>query len=209
MRACRHILRLVLLMALVSSCSGRPRIIPPNTLASIYADMFLADQWLSDHSSESKRADTSLFYDPVFSRYGYTFEDYDASVKHYLKDPERFAKIFKKASEKLTAGRDLYRRKLEALELARELEASLKGFTAKNFDADTLLWRTPLKDSLLRDLFVRDSLIRDSLIRDSLVRDSLVRDSLARDSVAREVKVSVRKDAILQLSPRKIKKQLK
>ncbi|MBQ9462477.1 MAG: DUF4296 domain-containing protein [Bacteroidales bacterium] len=200
MRVCRHILRAVLLLVLLGSCSGRPRIIPGDTLASIYADMFLADQWLSDHSSESKKADTSLFYDPIFSRYGYTFEDYDASVKHYLKDPERYSKIFKKASEKLSSGRDLYRKKIEAIELAREVEKSLVGFAEKDFGSDTLLWRTAYKDSLLEL-----SRIRDSLMRDSMSRDSLVRDSLLRDSLARETELKSRPEAIIQLSGEKLK----
>ena len=94
-----HIATAVLLGLLLFSCSGRPRIIPRATLTDIYADMFLADQWLRDNSSERQRADTSLFYDPIFARYGYTFEDYDATVRKYMEDPEKFSKIFRDAAE--------------------------------------------------------------------------------------------------------------
>ena len=184
MRTCRHILWGALLAVLLCSCSGRERIIPRGVMADIYAEMFLADQWLADHPSERNKVDTTLFYDPIFRRYGYTFEDYDASVRHYLKDPEKFSKVFRKASLKLKDGRDEFRRKAERLEAVREFNSAIKGYSTKDFRKDTIIWRSPYKDSArIRDSLIRDSLIRDSLRLDSLRLDSLRLDSLRRDSL--------------------------
>lgn len=189
MKAFRHIVVLLVLAGLFASCKGRPRIIPRRVLTDIYAEMFLADQWLADHKDERSRADTMLFYDPIFKRYGYTFEDYDASIKHYLEDPEKFSKVFRDASNKLKDKRDFFNRKIERLDKVREFNASIKGYSTKNFKADTFVWRTPYKDSLKQafaDSVRRDSLIRDSLRLDSLRIDSLRRDSIRLDSLKRD-----------------------
>lgn len=211
MKVFRHILGVVALLMLLVSCSGRPRIIPRSTLTDIYADMFLADQWLVDHNSERRKVDTMLFYDPIFRSYGYTFQDYDASVQHYLKDPEKFSRIFRDAAEKLRKSGDVYARKVRQQELIREFNASIKGYQSRDFEMDTLLWRTAFKDSLLRlrdsllcDSLHRDSLLRDSLLRDSLVRDSLVRDSLRLDSL-RRVSKPVHKKLAKEFNERVIK----
>lgn len=182
-RIVRHILIALAALGLLCSCSGRARIIPRGVLTDIYAEMLFADQWLEDHRAERNRVDTMLFYDPIFKRYGYTFEDYDASVRHYLKDPEKFSKVFRDASIKLKERRDFYRNVTDRLEKVREFNASIKGYNLKNFKEDTMLWRTPYKDSLRWRAAVADSLRRDSLYRDSLRIDSLRRDSLRLDSL--------------------------
>ncbi len=177
----RYILSAVAVLCLLCSCGGRVRIIPRGVMSDIYAEMLLADQWLEDHGTERSMADTMLFYDPIFERYGYTFEDYDASVKKYLEDPEKYSKIFKDASDKLKKKRDIYRKRSDRLQEIRDFNASIKGYRQKDFDRDTLLWRSSYKDSLR--LHIADSLFRDSLFRDSLLRDSLHRDSLRLDSL--------------------------
>lgn len=179
----RHYLPLVAALLLLCACSGRPRIIPRGVLTDIYADMFLADQWLEDHRGERNRADTMLFYDPIFKRYGYTFEDYDASVRHYLKDPEKFSKVFRDASLKLRDKREVFGKKSERLEQIKEFNASIRGYVQHDFHKDTLVWRSRYKDSLLVALRIQDSLMKDSLYLDSLRLDSLRRDSLRLDSL--------------------------
>ena len=198
MPAFRHILPAVLLVCLLASCSGKPRIIPRNEMTDIYAEMFLADQWLADHPAERKKVDIMLFYDPIFDRYGYTFEDYDASVKYYLKDPERFSRIFRDASAKLKKGRDKYLAQLKRLEEIREFNAAIKGYSSTDFEKDTLLWRSAYKDSLRHMAIIRDSIIRDSIIRDSIIRDSIVRDSLVRDSLRLAKEKPLRKKKLQQ-----------
>ena len=181
----RHTVTALVLSLLLFSCSGRQRIIPRDVLTDIYVDMFLADQWLEDHRSEKSRTDTLLFYDPIFQRYGYTFEDYDRSVQHYLKDPERFSKIFRDAAQKLRDKEDQYEKKAERIKQIREYNEAFRGFKSVDFDRDTFLWAAPITDSLVLDSLRRDSLRRDSILREAFRLDSLRRDSLLRDSVRR------------------------
>ena len=205
MKAFRHIAVVLLAALLLCSCSGKPKIIPRSTLADIYADMFFADQWLADNPKEKSRVDTMLFYDPIFRRYGYTFEDYDASVRHYLKDPEKFSKIFKTASERLKDKGDVFRKKEEELLEIRAFNASIKGYSEKDFGKDTILWRSAYKDSLQRMKAIRDSFLRDSLVRDSLIRDSLRLDSLRLDSLRLD---SLRRDS-LRREERQVRNRIK
>ena len=92
----------VALILCATACHKAGRIIPKSKLEDIYFDMFMADEWLRDNTDVKGIADTTLFYEPIFHRYGYSFKDYQASVSHYLDDPDDFAKIFDKASKNLT-----------------------------------------------------------------------------------------------------------
>lgn len=179
----RAISAVLLAVPLLCSCGGHPRIIPGTVLTDIYAEMLLADQWLADHSEARKASDTTLFYDPIFRRYGYTYEDYDATVRRYLEDPEKFAKVFKNASMKLKDERDRYRRKVEQLDDVREFNASIKGYSAKDFRKDTLMLRSLYKDSLLRAY----AMARDSLRLDSLKSAGLESEGLKPDSLSSEL----------------------
>lgn len=191
MSAGRHIIAALAVALLLCSCSGKPRIIPRSTLQDIYIDMFMADQWLSDHPGERSATDTLLFYDPIFKRYGYTFEDYDATIQRYLKDPEKFHRIFRDANIRLKMKRDYYRKKADELEEIREINSQIKGYSRKDFDADTILWRPESKDTL-------DSTLRDTLLRDSLLRDTLaVVDSVVLDTVAVQ-KLPVKERPVLE-----------
>ena len=83
-------------------------------MARIYAEMFLADSWVNQSSQEIReRADTTALYRPIIEKYGYTLEDYWASIAYYLQDPDRFSRILRKASDILGA-------EVFALEKARE-----------------------------------------------------------------------------------------
>ena len=85
-----------------------------NKMARIYAEMFLADSWVNQSSQEIReRADTTALYRPIIERYGYTLEDYWASIAYYLQDPDRFSRILRKSTDILSA-------EIAALEKARE-----------------------------------------------------------------------------------------
>ncbi|MBQ9819753.1 MAG: DUF4296 domain-containing protein [Bacteroidales bacterium] len=115
MKRGQHILLLAALAAaLLFSCgkSGE-KVIPVSKMRLIYKDMLLADQWLESHPALYQKADTSLFYEAIFSKYGYTLADYQNSVSHYLGDPRRFGKLVG------DVGKDL---KKERMALSAELE---------------------------------------------------------------------------------------
>ena len=82
----------------VLSCSRGPRVIPLRTLSKIYEEMFMSDKWLSRDNKARSISDTSLVYDPIFKKYGYTYEDYVHSISEYMDDPGKFDKMVEKMS---------------------------------------------------------------------------------------------------------------
>ena len=84
----------------VAACRG-PRVIPRAKLVDIYTDMFMADQQVRENDIDRRALDTLLVYEAVFEKYGYDTDDYMHSLRYYLKDPERFAKVFEEAAERL------------------------------------------------------------------------------------------------------------
>jgi hypothetical protein len=96
----KRILHIILVLLAAAACQG-PRVIPKDTLTDIYTDMFLADQRVRDENVPRARMDTLLLYEAVFQKYGYNTDDYLNSVRFYLKDPERFAKVFENVAKRL------------------------------------------------------------------------------------------------------------
>ena len=83
------------LFLLCVSCGREGKVIPKQKMAEIYADMFVADQWLAQNYKASRTADTTMVYESVFRKYGYDSDDYRASVNYYIQDPDRFARILR------------------------------------------------------------------------------------------------------------------
>jgi len=89
----------LLLLALLCSCG--PRVIPARKFSRILEDMLLSDAWLRQNSEFTVQADTMLFYDAVLERYGYSFEDYDTTVKYYCEHTEEFSKLLEEAKARV------------------------------------------------------------------------------------------------------------
>jgi hypothetical protein len=96
----KRFLHIVLALVVAAACQG-PRVIPKDTLTDIYEEMFLADQLVRERGIPSAQLDTLLVYEAIFNKYGYNTDDYQNSVRHYLKDPERFAKVFDEVARRL------------------------------------------------------------------------------------------------------------
>ena len=92
----------MVLLVLALSCNG-PRRISRDEMVNIYHDMFLQDQLLRNNSTLRRTADTLLVYEGIFQSYGYDTDDYLYSVAYYIKDPEKFSKVFAKVAERLEA----------------------------------------------------------------------------------------------------------
>ena len=113
-RSVRHCLAALAVALCLCSCGREGKVIPRSKFARIYAEMFLADLWLSSASPEAReKADTTSFYDPIFKEHGYTIEDYWSSVSYYLQDPDRFSRILKRSGDMLES-------ELKVLEKAKE-----------------------------------------------------------------------------------------
>ena len=128
----KRFLHIVLVLLAAVACRG-PRVIPKDTLTDIYTEMFIADQMVRDADIPRAQMDTMLLYEAVFEKYGYDTEDYLYSLRYYLKDPERFGKVFENVAKRLEG-------EVEALKKIVELRNRI----ASKRDADY-----PLVDSLL------------------------------------------------------------
>ena len=103
----KRFLHIVLVLLAAVACQ-RTRIIPKDTLTDIYTDMFLADQKVREQNIPPSQMDTTLVYEAVFRKYGYDTDDYLNSVRYYLKDPERFAKVFESVAKRLEGEIDAF-----------------------------------------------------------------------------------------------------
>lgn len=100
MRLIRHIAVLAVLLLLAVSCGEKKdKVIPRGKLAEIYAEMLVLDQWILSAPGLRRNADTSLVYQPILEKYGYTAADYRKSVDVYMNDPERFSRILRTTGE--------------------------------------------------------------------------------------------------------------
>ena len=104
----------------MASCRG-PRVIPKDTLTDIYVDMLMADQFVREENISRKQLDTMLVYEAVFNKYGYDTDDYLNSVRYYLKDPERYAKVFEDVAKRLQGEVDALEKIIEHQEWLRRL----------------------------------------------------------------------------------------
>ena len=115
----------------MASCRG-PRVIPKDTLTDIYVDMLMADQFVREENISRKQLDTMLVYEAVFNKYGYDTDDYLNSVRYYLKDPERYAKVFEDVARRLQG-------EVDALEKIIEHQEWLQRMGEKRPQIDSIL----------------------------------------------------------------------
>lgn len=168
----RYISLIFILLACLQACSDRGRVIPADEMTDIYVDLFLADQWLRENPSKRDIADTTLFFEPVFRKYGYSFKDYNASLDYYAGDIDQLSEITSAASVKMKQMKDHYEALVEHNREVRLInEEQLPDYTEQEFnDSDWSMYQLAEPDSLaLRDsLAVRDSLDvgKDSLLMD-------------------------------------------
>ena len=78
----RFLLRNIVLVSafavlLLAGCNEKDgKVIPRGTMAEIYAEMLVVDQWIANDLSLKRQADTSFVYVPILEKYGYTPDDY-------------------------------------------------------------------------------------------------------------------------------------
>ena len=145
------VLILAMVLVLVPSCrKDSAKVIPRSKLARIYAEMLVTDQWIISTPKIRNIADTSLVYDPILEKYGYTPEDYQQSVMYYLNDPERFSRILRTSGELLDKELKVMRKQQAKILRIKALMASLTipelVLFQKDFpDKDNYNWSDSLK----------------------------------------------------------------
>lgn len=167
------------------SCSRADRLIPIGRMSDIYADIFVADQWLRDHPGIRHQADTTLYYDPLFQKYGYNRGDFVYSVSYYIDKPDKYSKILRDASEKIHKEAEKFEKLSDQEAKAMLANAKFHTYEAMDFSVDSLVWKTVenfWKPVLDTSKFVEDSLVfKDSLTVDEVVP---IKDTpMERDSV--------------------------
>ena len=178
---------LLLLLAAVFSCRG-PKLISKSEMRDIYADMFIMDQRLKDDRELKRHADTMLVYEGILEAYGYNTDDYLYSVAHYLKDPERFAKMLKQVADELSSRAKTIDKEKKAEE-RRARYRNVEGFPVDSmllpFCRDSI-WMGAVhfeRDSIMNYFLRLVPTLKDTSAVDSLVfeTDSL---TIAADSLA-------------------------
>ena len=169
MRRAAHIVVLAVVLAGLCACSHRGRVIPENKFARIYHDMFLADQWVRDHPEAREAVDTTLLFDPIFERYGYSFEDYDRSVQYYLDHVDRYFKLLGRVETQLRKEGDALQLEADRL-AARDVELSKfrQNVQWRDFSTDSLRWAGA------RALWPVDSLVQADASKVSLMPETLL-----------------------------------
>lgn len=122
-----YIFAAFLSVLLLFSCGFREaKVISRKDMAQIYAEMLLTDQWIVTNPSMRRVADTSLVYEPILNRYGYTKEDYILSVNKYMDDPERYSRILRTTGEILDEKLSALNDRKEQLEKEAALRRALE-----------------------------------------------------------------------------------
>lgn len=124
----------------IAGCGSRATVIPASRLTDIYADMFLADQWVNRHSDVRPQVDTMLLYDAVFKKHGYTRKDYYKSLDYYLDRPEEFQKITSATTVKLRRKHDEIRKFIAVRDSVNRLNAPYLKHKEIDFNADSIRW---------------------------------------------------------------------
>lgn len=145
----RYFLPIVLAVLLLSACHKNSRLIPRDDLAEVYADMFLADQWIFDHELKYM-TDTVAVYEPILDKHGYTVDDFRHSIDIYLNDADGFMDIMADVKYILQC-------RLKDIDKRRELKSKLDSINmarAKNEIEISLLGKEGmLRDTLIKKLF--------------------------------------------------------
>ena len=194
-----------LVLSLLGSCRDS-RVIDEEDMAKIYAEMLMTDQWINSTPNVRMMADTSLVYEPILKKYGYTVEDYRYSVDYYIEHHQDFADIMKQTVRILDARKHELEKKKARLEEEKRLADYVKSISdsiridESMFYVDDIHEPYSYDDSLaiewdtLSDCFTIRRIPRDSLhIRDSLVirKDTLQPVKQVRPDTLRIVKDTV------------------
>ncbi|MFA6334060.1 MAG: DUF4296 domain-containing protein [Bacteroidales bacterium] len=92
--------RIIILAVLVAtSCSRDVDLIDGNDLPKILADIYMTDRSVLNSQINMQKADTSLIYEPILNKYGYTTEDFVYTMDYYLPRPAKLKSYFIKAKE--------------------------------------------------------------------------------------------------------------
>ena len=210
MRRIIHYFIIFLILLTISSCGKKGKVIPAGRLTKIYSEMLLADQRIGESYDIKRMADTTLVYAPIIEKYGYSVTDYQTSVEYYISNPDKYARIFRKAIVELEKELIELEKAQKLIDLIKEKQIEILRFSPEKiffltgldnpdlFREDSISFYVDSTGGVLyfdpqigrdtifrgpkRDIMVRiDTTLIDTLKIDSLKVDSLKIDSLKGD----------------------------
>lgn len=210
-----HIILSALIAVILLACgkADEQEVIPRKQLSRIYAEMLMTDQWITTTRDMRKIADTTLVYEPILMKYGYTSEDYRHTVDVYLNDPERFSRIWRETSKILE------KRVSELKKLQVQIEEAERRRKAITTDFDAAIHFPYMHDEPYVHYYDSVSVEMDSLTRsyrlksietadtvyDRLVM-TIIKDTLAVSADSAEVAKEEKKESV---KPQKVEKTMR
>lgn len=200
----RRLSYLIVILALVATAvaCNKVKIIPKEDMVRLYKDMYMADQWIRDAGNRMRMADTSYVYRPILAKYGYTEDDFRASVDYYTDRPKEFATVFEQVAEDFKEAKRVVAEKEKLLHQRDSIIRAREALPYRRADFMTVpeydFWITRLNLTLDTTLnvfrFEAIDIFKDSLSVDSLaVAADSVKVAIDSVKVESEPKVEVQK----------------
>ena len=192
-------------LAVMAVACNKVKVIPKGDMVRLYKDMYMADQWIRDAGNRMRMADTSYVYRPILAKYGYTEDDFRASVDYYTDRPKEFASIFEQVAADFKEAKSVIAEKEKLLHQKDSTIRAREALPYRRADFTTVpeydFWIARLDITLDTTInvfrFKAIDIFKDSLAVDSLaVSVDSVKVSVDSVKVAAEpVKIAIEKKA--------------
>lgn len=133
-----QIFLIIFVLAASVACEHKPKVLKPKKMSDIYADLFIADSWLRDNQDKRRKADTTLFLDPIFEDHKVDYKDFYVSIEYYTAHPEEYSDILTGAIDIMRERYEIISALSEQYNLAEEVRKKLPEYHIINFGADSM-----------------------------------------------------------------------
>ena len=133
-----QIFLIIFVLAASVACEHKPKVLKPKKMSEIYADLFIADSWLRDNQDKRRKADTTLFLDPIFEDHKVDYKDFYVSIEYYTAHPEEYSDILTGAIDIIQERYEVISVLSEQYNLAEEVRKKLPKYHIVNFGADSM-----------------------------------------------------------------------
>jgi len=112
-------------LLLVCSCKAP---ITRDQIVEIMVEMYLFEQTMSDHPQFNPIADTTLVYDAILQKHGYSVKDYHRSLTYHLQKPDKLKKVIIPYRDRLMKRKNALK---EEMEKDIRIEKFMRDFTPR------------------------------------------------------------------------------
>lgn len=133
-----QIFLIIFVLAASVACEHKPKVLKPKKMSEIYADLFIADSWLRDNQDKRRKADTTLFLDPIFEDHKVDYKDFYVSIEYYTAHPDEYSDILTGAIDIMQERYEIISVLSEQYNLAEEVRKKLPKYHIINFGADSM-----------------------------------------------------------------------